>query len=159
MIKPEDLRKQLTIDKYQLDNELVNQPSLLCDITDAYAEAIAIRDTLKEALKTTDANLDAEVRQRKDIKVTDAVAMNLVQGHPNHARAAKAYGDAKLQADKINAIKEAVVDRGFALKTLAELAMANYYERNSVKGTVTTDQFQYNEARKRSAVRRLTEQG
>src|ERR1700719_230785 len=140
MIKPEDLRNKLKIDKFLLDDELVNQPTLLCDITDAYAEAIAIRDTLKEALKTTDALLDAEVRQRKDIKVTDAVAMNLVQAHPEHAKAAKAAGDAKLQADKINAIKEAVVDRGFALKTLAELAMANYYERNSVKSTMATDQ-------------------
>ncbi len=151
MIKLEDFRNKLKIDKYLLDDELVNQPSLLCDITDAYAEAIAIRDTLKEALKTTDANLDAEVRKRKDIKVTDKVAENLVQAHEDHAKAAKAYGEAKLQADKINAVKEAVVDRGFALKTLAELAMANYYERNSIKDTSVTNELKYNRARQRLA--------
>ena len=62
-MKIEEFRQYLTIDKLALDDEVVRQPSLFYEVSEAYVEAVAVRDDCKEALASVDDELDSSVRK------------------------------------------------------------------------------------------------
>ena len=106
----DELREYLKIDKNRLDEELEEQPMLLFKISEAYVQAAAERDMLKEALATTDAKLDKKAREvlgRSEEKVTEAMVKNYVQTGKDHETATRAYLEAKQQAELLSALKDA----------------------------------------------------
>lgn len=148
----EEFTKYLKIEKLSLDNELVEHSSLLFAVGDAYAEAAAKRDAFKEQLSTMDALLDSEVRrdlEKSGERVTEALVKSNIQTHKKHKAAYDAFADAKLRADKLLALKEAFHSRGYAIRDLCQLFVANYYEQNAVKGTDRTDTAAYQQRREK----------
>src|SRR5258707_13843885 len=104
----ENLRNYLEIDKHSLDDELVKQPSLFFDVSDAYVEAVAECDSCKEELATVDAELDGAVRLRLehgDKKVTEAAVKHAIQTDEKHGAAFDTFILAKVRADKLKALK------------------------------------------------------
>jgi hypothetical protein len=155
VIDLEDFKRYLRIDKHALDEELEEQPSLLFQISEAFVQAAAERDMLKEQLATTDAKLDADVRsQHADEKYTEAMVKNQVQTHKKHDAAMLKYLDSKKQADLLFHLKEAFQTRSFMIRDLCSLYNANYFEENSVKGTGSTDRATYKAGRDRMAAAR-----
>jgi hypothetical protein len=133
MINLTEYAKCLQIDKNNIDDELVRQPTLLYQVSEAYIEAVAVRDTKKDELATIDAELDAELRaEAGDTKTTEAKIKNEIQVHPEHQSASKAFNEAKHEADKLLVLKEAVAQRGYVLRDLAQLAVANFFETSSI---------------------------
>lgn len=127
-------REFLQIDKNALDEELVRHPDLIFRVGEACAEAIAERDSLKEQLAVTDAELDAVVREElKDEKTTEAIVKNRIQVHPKHTAASDAYLNAKEKCDILAALREAFSAKGYALRELCQLYLANYYSQDSIK--------------------------
>lgn len=140
MISIEEFKGYLSIDKNALDTEITQHPELLFKVSEAYAEAAALRDAKKEELAEIDAELDSEIREEaKDEKVTEAIVRNRIQVHPFHAAAFKVYLESKQQADVFSALKEAFSSRGYMLRDLVALFATNYYEQGSVKGSITDD--------------------
>lgn len=138
----EDFKEYLQIDKHALDEELVKHPTLLFEIGEAYVEAVAERDALKEQLATTDATLDGMVRKELEItgeKATESIVKNKVQSHPLHQTASDAYLSSKLKADTLAALKEAFSTRGYMLRDLCQLYTANYFEQTSTKSSAAGD--------------------
>jgi adenylate kinase family enzyme len=145
-----ELKEYLKIDKHRLDEELEEQPMLLFQISEAFVQAAAERDMLKEQLATIDANLDFDVRSDYgDKKYTEAMVKNEIQTDKKHDTAMLKYLDAKKQADLLAALKEAFQSRGYMLRDLASLYTANYYEQGSAKPTNNTNRATYSMGRQK----------
>ncbi len=151
----DEFKDYLPVDKTRLDDELVNQASLLGEVSDQYSVASNERDDLKEKLALADAELADEARQNLTGKVTEAMVTAYVQQHPRHLTAYKAYATARLQASRLGALKEAFVTKGYRLRDLCTLYVANYFEDGASKATPQTERVRYlairerlNEARK-----------
>lgn len=152
MIDLEEFQAYLIIDRNSLDTELQHQAELLYKIGEAHVTAIATRDNLKEAVASTDASLDAQIRaEGEDKKLTEPQIKAAIQAHPKHRKAQASYADAKALSDKLGVLKDSMKDRGFMLRTLCELYISRYYEENSVQGTNSTDTAAYRQIRKRTS--------
>jgi hypothetical protein len=148
LIKIEEFRRYLEIDKSALDDEVVRQPSLFYEVSEAYAEAAAARDQFKEQLAGIDAELDK--RFRKDgVKATEGQIKAQIQSYRAHQEAFDDWLDAKETADKLQALKDAFQQRSYMLRDLVSLHNANYFEESSLKTTATQDQVVYHQRRAR----------
>lgn len=150
----DQLRVYLEIDKHGLDDEIVKQPSLLLQVAEAHAEAIAERDSCKEELATVDAELDGQVRRKLEKvkeKVTEAAVKHGIQTSQKHGDAFDTYMTAKTKADKLLALKEAFQNRSYMLRDLVQLYVANYYDQSSVQGNSRSDSMTYQHNRERLA--------
>ncbi len=146
----EEFKSYLQIDKDALDDEIVQQPSLFYRVSETYVQVASKRDALKEQLARVDAELDAEVRDdldKSDAKVTEAIVKNQVQCSLRHEQAFKAYLAAKEEADLLTAMKEAFHMRGYMLRDLVQLHVANYFENSAIRGTAQTDRHRYDQQR------------
>ena len=147
-----ELKQYLRINKHRLDEELEEQPVLLFQISEAFVQASAERDMLKEQLATIDATLDGKARtklERTQDKVTEAMVKNSVQTSHEHEAASVAYLKAKNQADLLAALKEAFHSRGYMIRDLCTLYAANYYEQGSAKPTNDTNRATYSMGRQK----------
>ena len=148
------LRAGLKIDKLALDEELIRQPSLFYEVSEAVTAAIAHRDFLKDELASIDAALDGVARAKLDKmhdKVTEAMVKGFIQTNPKHEKAFADYCKAKTEADQLLALKEAFHQRSYMLRELCSLFVANYYERSSYNSTRATDATHYAGSRQRMA--------
>jgi hypothetical protein len=148
----EELRQYLKIDKHRLDEELEEQPMLLFQISEAFVQAAAERDMLKESLATKDAQLGKKAREqlgKREKKVTESMVEGYVLTDSTHDAAVKAYLDAKGQADLLFALKEAFQSRGYMIRDLCSLYTANYYEQGSAKPTNNTNRATYSMGRQK----------
>lgn len=161
MLKIDEFRGYLAIDKAALDDEIIQQPSLFFRVCEEYVVAAAERDALKEQLSYVDAQLDAEVRrrlEREDAKATEAMVKAQVQTHGDHEAAFTEFVEAKKKADVLSALKEAFHMRGYMLRDLASLTIANYYGETSIKGHAV-DTAVYKRQRQRLAEGRANRDG
>lgn len=146
--------ERLKIDKFRLDDELMENPALVQEVGDELAETIAIRDTLKEELDTINAELDAEIREeleRNKKKITENIVAMAIQLHPQHKKAFKNYNEAKLIAAKAAALERAVSARADHLRVLADLYKSGYFAINATRDTPTTNEAKYKLMRERLA--------
>jgi len=152
MIPLPELKQHLAIDKSILDDEVVRQPVLFYTISEVLTDAIALRDGAKEELAAVDAEMDSMWRKRlskNDARVTEKMVQNCVQCSNEHEKAFNAYLEAKTNADKLLALKEAFQQRSYMLRDLVSLYSSNYYEASSIKPTKATEASHYNANRMR----------
>lgn len=131
----EELKKSLPIDKFALDDELTQQPSLFQSVAEAYVEAAADRDRLKEELAVIDAQLDSEARfEQGDLKYTEQIIKNAVQTDIRHRGAFERYLKARIKAEELGALKESFAQRAYLIRDLIQLHITGYFHETSVKG-------------------------
>jgi hypothetical protein len=154
-MKIAEFRKYLEVDKGALDDEIVRQPSLFFEVSEAYAEAAATRDGFKDQLATVDAELDAKIRaELGDAKVTESMVKGKVQTAPEHEKAFTDWLMSKERADQFGALKEAFQQRSYMLRDLVSLYTANYYEQNAIKTDASSDALVYRHKRAKLATAR-----
>lgn len=147
-----ELKANLAIDKMALDDEVIRQPSLFYEISEALTEAAAERDAAKEELATVDAEIDGRVRAKfakGDMKATDKTVASHVLIDSAHEKAFTSWLTAKTKADKLEALKDAFKQRSYMLRDLVALYTANYYEESSVKPSRAQEASQYSANRSR----------
>lgn len=135
MAEIEEFRGYLAIDKGQLDEEVVRQPSLYLEVSESQVMAVAERDTLKERLGVVDAELDISIRrqlEKDETKATETMVKNLVLTHKKHAQAFDAYMTAKTAADMLGVLRESFHQRKSMLQELVQLHVTNYFETSSI---------------------------
>jgi hypothetical protein len=147
---------RLRIDPYNLNEELIENPGLVQQINDEAAEAIAIRDAKKDALKTVEAELDAELREllSKTGKVTEKMLESAIQTHPRRKKAFEEWNKSVLTAAKAESLVDAFKTRSIAIIELCKLLINGYYAADSVKRSAATNELQYSKARERLADKR-----
>jgi hypothetical protein len=129
----EELRQftsNLRINKHDLDTELEQQSQILFDIAEKLATSNSRRDQAKEDLTVKESEL-AETIQSEDPKLGVAKVNVRVNAHPSRTAAWRDYVAAKKDAELWAALHEAWKARGYALKSLCDLQLANYYTTNS----------------------------
>jgi hypothetical protein len=149
-LKIDEFRGYLPIDKLRLDDEVVQQPALFYEASEACAEAITERDARREELSSVDADLDAEARTALS-EPKEAEVKAYIQSHARHKKATAEWLDAKELADKLTALKEAFKQRSYSMRILADLHVSNYFESASLKTTAATDKLVYDRQRARLA--------
>lgn len=147
----EEFRSYLQIDRNALDTAVMRQPVLLDAVSEAYVEAAAERDALKEELATIDARLDLNIRAGSTSanKVTEPFIKAKIQVDPKHQQAFAVWLEAKEYADKLGALKDAFRDRSYMLRELGNLYVSNYFQQTSVKPTQATDDMVFARRRER----------
>lgn len=149
----EEWRGYLAIDKMALDDEVVRQPSLFYEVSEAYAEATAERDAEKEQLALIDAELDSDARQGKE-KITEGQVKAYIAAAQDHINQHKHWLKAKKHADKVAALKDSFHQRSYMLRDLVTLHTSNYFEESSVRPTQNQDRDVYKTRRARLAAAR-----
>jgi hypothetical protein len=131
----ERLEKKLRIDKHGLDDELVEQAAYLNEVAQYCADAVSYRDEAKANLEGTRAKLDQQLRQQgaeETKRVTDTAVAAMITGHPEFQRAQDRFGAWVDRTNRWNGLREAVSQRGFALKDLTSLYIAGYWATHTM---------------------------
>jgi len=149
----DEFENYLAIDKQALDDEVMQQPALFFQVSEAYAQAIAERDALKEELAGIDAGLYHTIKAKNE-KSTDTFIKSKVQITADHQKAFTEYLEAKEHADKLGHLKDAFFQRSEMLKALGRLYASNYFEQTALKPTQSTDAMVYQRRRLKLAEKR-----
>ena len=131
----EKWQQKLAIDQNALDREVEMQPYLFFQVADECAEALSRRDSAYDELKRTDADLNFSVREslaESGQRVTEEMVKSAVLIDNRHIEAQKKYNEAKLESDKIEALKSAFQQRGYMLRDLVQLFATGYSMGSSV---------------------------
>ena len=130
-----DMADKLHINKHDLDNELVSQPSLYWELSENYISLAAIRDQKKSDLESVEATLDSQVRLALDKvgdKVTEAKVRCGIQTDPARVAALTSFYKAKEDAEKAQALVEAARQRSYMLRDLVTLHVSGYYSDSAL---------------------------
>lgn len=132
------LHDALRIDLEELDECLIQQPSLYQEVAEGHALKISERDQAHEACKVTDADLSLDLRKELEEetgkKPTEAQLSSEIQIHEDHAKAHTAYLTLKREADYWHSLREAYHQRAYILRDLAQLMIAGYSASDAVSG-------------------------
>jgi hypothetical protein len=130
-------KEDLRIDKFGLDIEAEQQPSLYMEWAEHSANAIFARDKAKERLEFIIADLDAEIRINWDIhcpnqKLTESGVSSWIKRQSLFQETSAALHEATRQMNILLGAKEAFNHRKDSLKILKELSIAGYYSKPTV---------------------------
>lgn len=162
----EELRDKIRIDKDDLDLEVISQPDLFYAASSAHALAVSNRDQAYEGLKQTDAELNLDIREEmlgKGEKFTETLLSSIVQSHESHKEAYIEYASYKRDAEQLQALKEAFLQRSHMLRELVQLYVTGYYSESAL-GTDTQEARNFKQGAAKNRVRnsrrrRLSENG
>jgi hypothetical protein len=152
-------RASLRIDPDNLNEELVRQPELFCDVARRYALAVSERDAAKEQVSVARAKAYFVVREELEsegLKTTESAIGIQIELNKDYRSAMDRFQETKLAADQLAADKEAWQQRAYMLKDLAALYIAGYYGQSSVRGDASraVQEADYQENRQRLARQR-----
>jgi len=116
------LKVRLRIDKYDLDNELVEQPVLIHKVAEGHALAMSDRDAQKEYLKHIEGRINIRVRSEMieagTEKPTKEQIVSAVNVDPEWQRERQKFLDLSTLVDRWFALLDAYRARGYALHNL-----------------------------------------
>ena len=145
-----ELKKQLEIDKYSLDDEWVEQPSRYFYWAEKYASAVRDRDLKMKELEVMKAEVDRDIMANPDKyvlpKVTEGAVSALLSLDESIKKLELELIDLKREVNILSAAKDAFDQRRAALENEVRLWTALYYSdpytksngeekiRNEIKG-------------------------
>ena len=134
-----DFEKQLEVDRDRLDEELSNFPSIFYTVTDHYLEARKHVKRLEARLDRTSASLSSALRsaalQDEGKKAPETQLKQEVSLHPKYKKMKSKLSDAVYIQDRWSALKDAFIQKSFALKGLVSLVQSEQYQVDSAKTT------------------------
>jgi len=150
----------LTIDRNALDDMLMQQPTMLLQASEAYANAMALRDKTKADLARLDADMSMQIRKSPvawlgDAKMSEKAIDAAIVSHEVRAASEALYLQAKADAEKALALKDSVHQRGYMLRDLVSLHSMGYWANNNARGTPATQQLVHDAARERITQERV----
>lgn len=147
--------EQLKIDRFRLDDMLVEQPQVYWEVANAYALAVSRRDELKERSVFVMATVSNRIRTESEKKPPEAAIAHMIELDEEYTAARGAYLKAKTTADELIALKGAYEQRAHMLRDLAQLYIAGYFSDDSVRRQqAASDQTATSVARKRISTKR-----
>lgn len=130
-----NLKKQLPIDKYQLDDVIVEQPILLSDAGYLLSRISSAKDAAKSKSDNLYAEISNQVRRQaslhegryQGLKLTEARIDSEVKLDPRYIEVLNSYNDLKMLESQATTIKESFEARGRMIKLLVDLYLAEYW--------------------------------
>lgn len=142
----DELRGMLKIDKHKLDDELEVQAHVHFQITEELSYQSHQKQSLKEELEMYDAGLLIDLR-KSNVKKTVSELQAEIAVDSGHRATIRDLFLVNKNHELWEGMLEAWKQRGFALKSLADLAMSNYY---NVDSTYERPAVQRREVRRRT---------
>lgn len=140
MLDADEFRQRLRIDKGSLDDELEVQAQVLDRIGREVARLERAEAEAKDTLAATEARLAAEYKDDEQKRTVSELA-GLVQRDRERVRDFQKLQDAKQAHGEWKSLYDAWKARGFAIKELAQLFVAQYFSlSDSVQGRGRTEE-------------------
>lgn len=136
-----ELQSYLTIDKHQLDDAITHHAELLFTVSNALAHEVNERDLLKKELEEQYAATTLKMRDlaiKSGIKTTEDQIKQSALLDEEYKEAQVRFLNKKLHCDRLQAMKEAFIARGYMIRDLAELWIAGYFSDMTIKATEQT---------------------
>ncbi len=134
----DEYRKQLSIDKNNLDKMLIEHPVWFGHIAEQLALAVSKRDRIKDEVELVRAQVDKQVRTTaadEAKKITETQVLSAVEIHVEFRSIREQYLDQRLLTDQWFGLKEAFVQRSYMLKELIHLYLSEYWDHSSIQGS------------------------
>jgi hypothetical protein len=131
----EEAEELLLINKHELDDDCVTQPSIFHSVGDQFLTAKSIRDKSKKNLAEVDATIAKELRldaDTKGTKLSEAKLQELIILDNRHKEAFAIWAEDNLISERWELMKESFSQRSFMLKDVCSLFYTNYYIRESI---------------------------
>jgi len=122
-MKPEDVRKELAIDKHQLDIELESQPDLVYRVGMELARAISARDGQKEEIRRTEADAAVEARD-KIAKPTEKAVQAEVEKHEGVVESRATHLELANAVRRWEVCLDAVKAKGYAIHKICDIMLS-----------------------------------
>jgi hypothetical protein len=132
-----EFEKDLTINKHQLDAELLDQAQRMFRYSSAHAQAMLNRDKAKQSLDITKANLDASIRFELTTaggKFTEAVVDGKIRTSPTYIQAQEQYQKAEHEVQLLLGAVMAMNARRSMLENLVKLFLGQYWSEPRLEG-------------------------
>jgi hypothetical protein len=124
----------LKIDKYRLDDELIEQAHYYNEVAQRFADAVSYRDEAKAELEGTKAKLALGIRMeyaQANQKITESTVDAQVIAHPEYQNALTALAAWSDRVNRWSGLRDSIHQRGYALKDLSALYIAGYWADRS----------------------------
>jgi hypothetical protein len=134
----DEVRSKLRIDDEELDQCLIEQPEYFYQAAMRSTAANAEQNGLELELKEKRAELDGSIRQRlanTETKATEAAITNELDTLPVIKDLRRKCLSAKRAADEAQALKEAFIQRSYALKDLNAIQQARLFNLGVERGS------------------------
>ena len=130
-----DFKEDLKIDKYSLDKELVNQPSLFIDWAEKTVEMEFKRDSLKDLIEVEKAILEKAIRANPDqfgiSKITEKGVLATIITNKEIMKLSAELLEISKQAKLFGSVKTAFDHRMRSLEKLTTLNQSGYYSSSN----------------------------
>lgn len=126
------LEEGLEIDRDDLDEAHIQQPSIFHRVSDEHARAVSRRDQAKLRYEDECALADKEIRESlddEDRKPTETQIKHQVSRDPDVRKAHEEFLRWSALVNRWSALLESYKQRGHSLKGLTELFVAGYFSR------------------------------
>jgi len=128
-------RKMLRINRNRLDDELEIQSEMMDRISTRVIAASTRASDAKDSLGRTESRLFDDVKE-SETRVSNPAAEARVKRDPERIKAWTYYQRAREEHEAWTALFEAWRQRGYSIKTLADLYAANYFSLSSAQARV-----------------------
>lgn len=132
----EQYRKMLTVNRHRLDEELELQSMLMDQIASSVARFNSQQLEAKEDLAKVEARIFLEL---KEDKVSNEAANAEVRKHRERITAWQRYQIARQEYEEWQGLLNAWTSRGYHIKTLADLYIAQYFTAATIHGPEDTN--------------------
>ncbi len=135
-----ELEQSLHIDDDALDRCLTEQPGLFYHVATALAQANSQRDLLKLQLDEAMAEADGHERDlafKREQKITEAAIQNSIKARPDIQKLQRACLEARTEAERWSALKEAYQQRSYMLKEIVGMRLAEFYSLGVERGAAS----------------------
>ena len=153
-----EFEQHLLIDKHHLDEAISHQSSLLYQVSSELALSLSVRDELKQHVDEAYAFISLGLRDeaaKSGTKITEDFIKQSVMTESTYTDVVKDYLSQKGYCDRVQALKDAFVARGYMIREMAGLWVAGYYADSAITTDSTTAQnARYEVARAAIAERR-----
>lgn len=122
-----DYRNMLRINRHRLDDELEIQAEVMDRISQEVNKLNSQMLSAKEELLRVEARLMTEIAEDAPSKMTVAQIEAAVRRHKDRRDAWIKYDTARYSFDEWEALRDAWKQRGFSIKTLADLYTSHYF--------------------------------
>jgi hypothetical protein len=131
----EELSAKLQVDELRLDEEIIELPRLLQEVNEYVAAAVYMRDQVQNEIKIAMAEESRDIRVHSEAsakRLTEASIEVGVVLSPRIKAMQTRFEDVKYDLARWQALSEAVRNKGYALKNVAELIIAGYVTPDTI---------------------------
>lgn len=149
-----ELQKKLVIDKYHLDDVVIEHPTLISEIGYFLSRASAAKDSAKAKMENTYAEIANQIRMEASVhegryqglKLTESRIDAEVKMDENYIKRVNQYNKLRELESKAQSLKDSFESRGRMIKILVDLYLAQYWSTTAPKHQADAEVKRLNDA-------------